>query len=373
MASSMAACVFGGVRLISSASIMFANTGPGRNLYSRPPVSRSSWMTSVPVMSLGIKSGVNWMRLNDRCSASASELTMSVFARPGTPSSSACPRLKTLLVSSLAEALHLSFKRIQFTPDLMPSDVTGTDVIQENLQTRRREYKFLPGPLFANMILADEINRTPPKTQAAMLEAMQERQVTPAATMHMLPAPFFVLATQNPLEQEGTYPLPEAQLDRFLLYINVDYPSGAEEWEIARRVTTGKLGDIDPVLTADESSTSKARHARPRQRPGARLRLGPGPRLAARTRPRPRTSSTLGELGRRPPRRADAGLLRQGPGRAVRPVSRHDRRRAGRREAGPAASHRRQLRRPGRRKQRRTHRHAAGSGAGRQEVRKPAA
>ena len=159
---------------------------------------------------------------------------------------------KTLMISSLALSLHLSFKRIQFTPDLMPSDITGTEIIQENLQTGQREYKFLAGPLFANMILADEINRTPPKTQAAMLEAMQERQVSAGGTMHKLPAPFFVLATQNPLEQEGTYPLPEAQLDRFLLHIKVDYPSGAEEWEIARRVTTGQQGKIEPVLGADE-------------------------------------------------------------------------------------------------------------------------
>jgi MoxR-like ATPase len=159
---------------------------------------------------------------------------------------------KTLLISSLAKSLHLSFKRIQFTPDLMPSDVTGTEVIQEDPETHQRGYKFLPGPLFANMLLADEINRTPPKTQAAMLEAMQERQVSAGGKMHMLPAPFFVLATQNPLEQEGTYPLPEAQLDRFLLYIKVDYPSAAEEWEVARRVTTGQLGDIQSVLSGDE-------------------------------------------------------------------------------------------------------------------------
>ncbi len=159
---------------------------------------------------------------------------------------------KTLLVNSLAQALHLSFKRIQFTPDLMPSDVTGTEVIQENLQTGAREYKFLPGPLFANMILADEINRTPPKTQAAMLEAMQERQVSAGGTIHALPAPFFVLATQNPLEQEGTYPLPEAQLDRFLLYIKLNYPSGSDEWEIARRVTGGQLGGVSPVISANE-------------------------------------------------------------------------------------------------------------------------
>ena len=159
---------------------------------------------------------------------------------------------KTLLISSLAKAMHLSFKRIQFTPDLMPSDVTGAEVIQEDPETHQRHYRFLPGPIFANLILADEINRTPPKTQAAMLEAMQERQVSAGGKMHTLPAPFFVLATQNPLEQEGTYPLPEAQLDRFLLYIKVDYPSGAEEWEIARRVTTGQLGEISTCLTEEE-------------------------------------------------------------------------------------------------------------------------
>jgi MoxR-like ATPase len=159
---------------------------------------------------------------------------------------------KTLLVNSLAQALHLTFKRIQFTPDLMPSDVTGTEVIQENLQTGAREYKFLPGPLFANMILADEINRTPPKTQAAMLEAMQERQISAGGTLHTLPAPFFVLATQNPLEQEGTYPLPEAQLDRFLLYIKLTYPGGADEWEVARRVTSAQLGAISAVVSAED-------------------------------------------------------------------------------------------------------------------------
>ena len=159
---------------------------------------------------------------------------------------------KTLLVSSLAEATHLGFKRIQFTPDLMPSDVTGTQIIQEDPETRRRQYQFLPGPLFANMILADEINRTPPKTQAAMLEAMQERQISSGGHVHHLPDPFFVLATQNPLEQEGTYPLPEAQLDRFLLYIKVGYPSPAEEWDIARRVTTGTLGRITPSLTGED-------------------------------------------------------------------------------------------------------------------------
>jgi MoxR-like ATPase len=159
---------------------------------------------------------------------------------------------KTLLVSSLARALDLSFKRIQFTPDLMPSDVTGTDVIQENLRTGEREYKFLAGPLFANLILADEINRTPPKTQAAMLEAMQERQITAGGKAHPLADPFFVLATQNPLEQEGTYPLPEAQLDRFLLFIRLGYPTAAHEWELARRMTSGTPGTIEPVVSARE-------------------------------------------------------------------------------------------------------------------------
>jgi MoxR-like ATPase len=159
---------------------------------------------------------------------------------------------KTLLISSLAESVHLTFKRIQFTPDLMPSDITGAEVIQEDPETRQREYRFMHGPIFANLILADEINRTPPKTQAAMLEAMQERHVSAGGQMHDLPAPFFVLATQNPLEQEGTYPLPEVQLDRFLLYINVDYPSGSEEWEIARRVTAGTMGEIEACMSGEE-------------------------------------------------------------------------------------------------------------------------
>jgi MoxR-like ATPase len=180
------------------------------------------------------------------------QVLVAVFAR-GHALLEGVPGLaKTLLVSSLAEATHLTFKRIQFTPDLMPSDVTGTQVIQEDQETKVRQYKFLPGPLFANMILADEINRTPPKTQAAMLEAMQERQISSGGDNHRLPDPFFVLATQNPLEQEGTYPLPEAQLDRFLLYIKVNYPSPAEEWEIARRVTGGRLGRIRPSLSGED-------------------------------------------------------------------------------------------------------------------------
>jgi len=159
---------------------------------------------------------------------------------------------KTLLIQSIADALHLSFHRIQFTPDLMPSDITGTDVLQEDPITHERDYQFIHGPIFANIILGDEINRTPPKTQAAMLEAMQERIISSGGKAYPLPDPFFVLATQNPLDQEGTYPLPEAQLDRFLLYIKVDYPSRDEEWHIARRVSSGTLGKVEPVVSADE-------------------------------------------------------------------------------------------------------------------------
>ena len=159
---------------------------------------------------------------------------------------------KTLLVATLARALDLSFKRIQFTPDLMPSDITGTDVLEVDPETGRRGFRFVHGPLFANLVLADEINRTPPKTQAALLEAMQEHHVTVGEHTLDLPKPFFVLATQNPIEQEGTYPLPEAQLDRFLFNIVVDYPSESEEKEIIRRVTSPSGGEITPMLDAEE-------------------------------------------------------------------------------------------------------------------------
>ncbi|MFA4944282.1 MAG: MoxR family ATPase [Lentisphaeria bacterium] len=162
---------------------------------------------------------------------------------------------KTLLVSSLAEALSLTFKRIQFTPDLLPSDITGTEIIQDDPETGRRAFKFFAGPIFANIILADEINRTPPKTQAAMLEAMQERQVSIGGSNHKLPFPFFVLATQNPLEQEGTYPLPEAQQDRFLFKVMVGYPSEAEEKQIIRRVTEKSFRPIQHVLSGEEIRT----------------------------------------------------------------------------------------------------------------------
>ena len=158
---------------------------------------------------------------------------------------------KTLMISTLAKCLSLAFSRIQFTPDLMPSDITGTEVIEENRSTGHREFKFLEGPLFANLILADEINRTPPKTQAALLEAMQERQVTVGRVRHKLSDPFFVLATQNPIEQEGTYPLPEAQQDRFMFKVFVKYPSFKEEFEIARRTTALISDETTSVLSGE--------------------------------------------------------------------------------------------------------------------------
>ena len=159
---------------------------------------------------------------------------------------------KTLMISTLSRCLSMDFSRIQFTPDLMPADITGTDVLQENRQTGMREFRFLEGPLFHNVILADEINRTPPKTQAALLEAMQERQVTVGRTRHQLPDPFFVLATQNPIEQEGTYALPEAQQDRFMFKVFVDYPSFDEEKRIAKQTTSLESGEIQPVLGTRE-------------------------------------------------------------------------------------------------------------------------
>jgi MoxR-like ATPase len=158
---------------------------------------------------------------------------------------------KTLIVRSLAEILDLSFQRIQFTPDLMPSDVTGTEILEET-GDGKREFRFVPGPVFANLLLADEINRTPPKTQAALLEAMQERRVTVAGSTYQLPAPFFVLATQNPIEQEGTYPLPEAQMDRFMFNLRVDYPSREEEITILQETTRDEIKPVNKVLTGDE-------------------------------------------------------------------------------------------------------------------------
>jgi len=158
---------------------------------------------------------------------------------------------KTRLIATLASLLDLSFRRVQFTPDLMPGDITGSDVLEEDRTTGRRVFRFVPGPLFGHVILADEINRTPPKTQSALLEAMEERQLTVGGQSYALPDPFFVLATQNPLEQEGTYPLPEAQLDRFMLKIVLDYPDAEQEAEIVRRATSAYAFATEPVLAAE--------------------------------------------------------------------------------------------------------------------------
>ena len=174
------------------------------------------------------------------------ELLVAMFARGHCLLVGVPGLAKTLMIRTLADAMSLQFSRIQFTPDLMPSDITGTEVIQEDKVSGTRELKFLKGPVFGNVILADEINRTPPKTQAALLEAMQEYQITAGGTRHKLPQPFFVLATQNPIEQEGTYPLPEAQLDRFMFNTFVDYPDETEEFDIVKRTTA----DLEPTVTA---------------------------------------------------------------------------------------------------------------------------
>lgn len=184
---------------------------------------------------------------------------------------------KTLLVNTIAQSLGLSFNRIQFTPDLMPSDIVGSEILDEN-----RHFKFVKGPLFSNIILADEINRTPPKTQSALLEAMQERRVTAAGHVYPLPAPFFVLATQNPIEQEGTYPLPEAQLDRFMFNIWVDYPSFAEELEIVKSTTSNREATPQPVISGQEISFYQQLI---RKMPVADNVVEYAVRLAAKTRP----------------------------------------------------------------------------------------
>src|SRR5689334_21074198 len=178
------------------------------------------------------------------------ELLVAIFSRGHCLMQGVPGLAKTLLVSTLAQAMELSFHRIQFTPDLMPSDITGTDILQEDPDTGRRRFEFAKGPIFANLLLADEINRTPPKTQAALLQAMQERQVTAGSRTFDLPEPFFVLATQNPIEQEGTYPLPEAQLDRFMFMVLVKYPAREDELEILKRTTGQMAGKVNRVLGA---------------------------------------------------------------------------------------------------------------------------
>src|SRR5882672_6957492 len=178
------------------------------------------------------------------------ELLIAIFARGHCLMQGVPGLAKTLLVSTLAGAMDLSFQRIQFTPDLMPSDITGTDILQEDPETGRRRFEFQKGPIFANLLLADEINRTPPKTQAALLQAMQEQQVTAGSHTFDLPDPFFVLATQNPIEQEGTYPLPEAQLDRFMFMVMVNYPQREDELEMLKRTTGSAAASIAKVVDA---------------------------------------------------------------------------------------------------------------------------
>lgn len=185
-------------------------------------------------------------------------LLISLFAKGHCLFSGVPGLAKTLLVSTLASLTNLSFSRIQFTPDLMPSDITGTEILEEDKNTGRRSFRFVQGPVFANLILADEINRTPPKTQAALLQAMQEGRVTANGITHALPAPFFVFATQNPIEQEGTYPLPEAQLDRFMFFVEVGYPSLEEELEIVRSTTAGDNAAVPKVLSPERLMTLQA-------------------------------------------------------------------------------------------------------------------
>lgn len=165
---------------------------------------------------------------------------------------------KTLMVRTMSQALHLAFRRIQFTPDLMPTDIIGTEILEEDHATGKRFFKFNKGPLFANIILADEINRTPPKTQSALLEAMQEFEVTYGGQTYPLDRPFFILATQNPIEQAGTYPLPEAQLDRFLLLVRIGYPTAQEEFEVLNRTTGTKKAEVKPVINAEEIQQAQA-------------------------------------------------------------------------------------------------------------------
>jgi MoxR-like ATPase len=180
------------------------------------------------------------------------ELLVAIFARGHCLLVGVPGLAKTLMIRTLADSLSLSFSRIQFTPDLMPSDITGFEVLQEDKTTGQRAFKFMHGPIFANILLADEINRTPPKTQAALLEAMQEKQVTIGGARHKLPDPFFVLATQNPIEQEGTYPLPEAQQDRFMFMINIDYPEEEEEFRIVEMTTSTTVAKVERVLSATD-------------------------------------------------------------------------------------------------------------------------
>ena len=288
------------------------------------------------------------------------ELLIAMFARGHCLLVGVPGLAKTLMIRTLADALSLRFNRIQFTPDLMPADITGTEVIQEDKSTGHREFKFLAGPIFANVILADEINRTPPKTQAALLEAMQEHQVTVGGVRHRLAEPFFVLATQNPIEQEGTYPLPEAQLDRFMFNILVDYPTEEEEFDIVKRTTADVPTNITQTLSGEE--IVELHENRPPRAGGrscdplrAAVRAAHAPR-SRRFRQSARLHPRLRQLGRRPAGEPIPGARRQSPRGAARPLFRHLRRRSRRRPAGAAASHHDELQRRGRRHQARRHR-----------------
>ncbi len=254
---------------------------------------------------------------------------------------------KTLMVSTLAQALDLSFKRIQFTPDLMPSDITGTEVIQDDPVSKQRMFKFLPGPVFANILLADEINRTPPKTQAALLESMQERKVSIGGTDYPMKDPFFVLATQNPIEQEGTYPLPEAQLDRFLFLIKVDYPSDAEEEQIMRQGTSDVQTSISKVLHGDD--ILRLQHV-VRRVPVADHVFGYAKRIDAHEPAEHagggRLRQQVADLGCRPARQHEPDPRRQGARRLARQLPRLGGRRGRRGVADPAAPPHPQFHRP---------------------------
>ena len=246
---------------------------------------------------------------------------------------------KTLVVSTIAQILDAQFKRIQFTPDLMPSDITGTNVLDES-DTGRREFRFVQGPVFTNILLADEINRTPPKTQAALLQSMQEREVTVGQQTYPLPEPFFVIATQNPIEQEGTYPLPEAQLDRFMFNVKVDYPTLEHEEEILSRTTTGEKPEVRKVLS---SKSILYLEKQIRQIEATPLTINYVARLVRATRPPDSSSPEVhprdGRLGGRSPRRAIPDCRRQGGRRHGRPAERFARGRAQSRRPRAAAPH----------------------------------
>ena len=265
---------------------------------------------------------------------------------------------KTLMVSTLARILDIQFKRIQFTPDLMPSDITGTNVLEED-ERGRRDFRFVEGPVFTNILLADEINRTPPKTQAALLQAMQEREVTVGQQTYPLPDPFFTIATQNPIEQEGTYPLPEAQLDRFMFNIKVDYPSADEEERILASTTRGERPEVRKVLSGKAILNLQiVGRQGGRERIHHSIRVAAGPGHAAEGPLGAEVRAGAGRLGRRPARRPVPDPRRQGPGRDGRPILGGHRGRAKDRHPRLAPPHQHQFSSPGRRHEQRRHHRA---------------